>query len=187
MNACMAGFRRRRTPLGSSIFFLAGVLLLLSGCAHVISEQVRLEVDTSLDYRTLAADPQAYAGRMVLLGGTIVQTTPRTGDTEIEVVQKELKSTGEPRMTDVSEGRFLVVVDRFLDPAIYKADRDLTVAGTVQGAAVRRIGETDYRYPVIAAKEIHLWRQPLPPAAPGTPYWYPQWNWWFYQDYRYRR
>ena len=141
---------------------------------HVISEQVRLEVDQTLDYRTLAADPQAQAGRVVLLGGTIVQTTPRAGETEIEVVQKELKSTGEPRLTDASGGRFLVVVDRFLDPAIYKTDRDLTVAGTVQGAAVRRIGETDYRYPVIAAKELHLWRQLMPPPVPVYPYGYPR-------------
>lgn len=187
MNAWTAGFRARRTPLGVSFLFLGGFLLLLNGCAHVISEQLRQQVDTTLDYRTLAADPQAHAGLMVLLGGTIVQTTPRAGETEIEVVQKELKSTGEPRMTDASEGRFLVVVDRFLDPAIYKADRDLTVAGTVQGAAVRRIGETDYRYPVVAAKELHLWRQLMPPPAPVYPYGYPQWNWWFTQDFRYRR
>jgi outer membrane lipoprotein len=161
--------------------FLCGLaVLLLNGCARVISQPVLQQVDETLTYRTLAADPQAYVGKMVLLGGTIVQAVPRTGETEIEVVQKDLDSSGEPRLTDDSAGRFLVVVDRFLDPAIYKAGRDLTVAGRVTGALVRRIGEIDYRYPVVAAMELHLCRpwQPLSPAI--TPY--PYRRWWLYPD-----
>jgi outer membrane lipoprotein len=160
-------------------------MLVASACAHVIPEPVLRQVDKDLDYRTLAADPPRYEGRMVLLGGTIVQTIPRAGETEIEVVQKELDSTGEPRLTDASAGRFLIVVDRFLDPAIYQAGRDLTAAGTVKGAVFRRIGEIDYRYPVIAAVELHLWKPWPPHPAPVYPYGHPYRRWWFYPDYPY--
>lgn len=177
---------RGRRP-GWAAMAAFGAAVVLAACAPVISPQLMQQVDRDLDFGTLAADPQAARGKVVLLGGTIVQAVPRPGETEIEVVQKRLFSSGEPRLTDASQGRFLVVVDRFLDPAIYKPDRDLTVAGTVSGATMRRIGETDYRYPVIAAGEIHLWRQRIPPPAPVYPLGYPQWNWWLYHDYRYRR
>lgn len=158
---------------------MGGAVLLLNACTPVISPQLMDQVDRSLMYNSLASRPDEFKGKIVLLGGTIVQTVPKLGESEIEVVQKDLLSSGEPRLTDKSQGRFLVVVDRFLDPAIYKPERGLTVAGKVQGSAVRRIGEIDYRYPVIAALELHLWREPLPLRAYpyAYPYGYPAYPW----------
>lgn len=168
---------------------LGAAALLLTACTPVISPQLMDQVDRNLTYRSLASRPDEFQGKIALLGGTIVQTVPKPGETEIEVVQKDLLSTGEPRLTDKSEGRFLVVVDRFLDPAIYRPERGITVAGKVQGSVVRRIGEIDYHYPVIAASELHLWRDPLPYPYPyyypyAYPYNYPWW-WWRYPGYPY--
>lgn len=147
------------------------------------------QVDKSLTYAALAADPDAHRGRTVLLGGAIVKTTPKTGETEIEVIQKDLTSGGEPLITDTSAGRFLVVVDRFLDPDIYKPDRRLTVAGEVQGSQVRQLGETDYRYPVLLARDLHLWAVQYPRpvrliwgVGGGYPYGYPSWGWGLYPE-----
>jgi len=130
--------------------------LLLNACAPVISPQLMEQVDRNLTYGSLA------------------------NETEIEVVQKQVSSSGEPYLTDKSEGRYLVVVDRFLDPAIYRSGRDITVAGEVQGSVQRRLGEIDYRYPVIAAVELHLWKEPLsPPAYPyAYPFGYPYYRRW---------
>jgi outer membrane lipoprotein len=167
----------------ASAIFPYWIALLFSACAPVISPQLRQQVNPDLDFRALAADPLAHKGEMVMLGGTIVQTVPRTGETEIEVLQKELSSSGEPRRTDRSEGRFLTVAGRFLDPAIYKPERDLTVAGRVVGSAVRRLGEIDYRYPVVAADELYLW-PPWPPRnAPGYPYTYPHGRWRYHSGF----
>ncbi|HJW31707.1 MAG TPA: Slp family lipoprotein, partial [Saprospiraceae bacterium] len=163
------------------VITLGGAALLLNACTPVISPQLMDQVDRSLTYSSLASRPDESTGKIVLLGGTIVQTVPKPGETEIEVVQKDLLSSGEPRLTDKSEGRFLVVVDRFLDPAIYQPGRGLTVAGKVQSSVVRRIGEIDYRYPVIAGEELHLWRDP--PPYYNVPYAYPigyPWWWWRY-------
>jgi len=169
---------------------LALLMLLAPACAPaVISPAVMQQVDKSLTYAVLAADPEAHKGQTVLWGGTIVKTTPKPGETEIEVVQKDLTSDGEPLVTDKSAGRFLVVVDRFLDPDIYKPDRRLTVAGEVQGSRVRKLGETDYRYPVLLAKDLHLWAVTYPRpvgiiwgVGGGYPYGYPYWGWGFYPD-----
>ena len=154
------------------IALMLGILaLLLNACAPVISPQLMDQVDRDLTYSSLASRPDELRGKTVLLGGTIVQTVPKPKETEIEVVQKQISSSGEPRLTDKSEGRFLAVVDRFLDPAIYRSGRDITVAGEVRGSEVRRLGEIDYRYPVITALELYLWKEPLSPRA--YPYSYP--------------
>jgi len=163
-------------------------VFLFNACMPVISAQLMDRVDRDLTYRSLASRPDESKGKIVLLGGTIVQTLPKPKETEIEVVQKPLSSSGEPYLTDKSEGRYLVIVDRFLDPAIYRPGRDITVAGEVQGSVLRRIGEIDYRYPVIDALELHLWKEPLSPQA--YPYAYPfgypyYWRWRTYPCYPY--
>lgn len=143
-----------------SIIRFASVLLvlaLISACAPAISKQYREQADQSLSFPVLAADPDAYKEKKVILGGVIAQTTTRTGETELEIVQKPLDSANMPETTDRSEGRFLVIVDRFLDPLIYKKDRKITVAGEVVGSEVRKLANLDYRYPVIKSQEIKLW------------------------------
>jgi outer membrane lipoprotein len=156
--------------------FILGYLLLVAGCTPVISRQLMDQVDRNLDYRAIAADPAGTKGKMVLLGGTIVQTVPKPGRTEIDLVQKDLDYWDAPRLTDHSEGRFLVISDRFLDPAIFRQGWDVTVAGEVLEPQTRRIGDLEYHYPVIQAQELRLWR-PGPPVYPypyGGPY-----NWWW--------
>ena len=166
--------RSRWDTVSRSVFtpaIVCTMVFLLNACAPVISPQLMEQVDRNLTYGALASRPDEAKGRIVLLGGTIVQTVPKPNETEIEVVQKQVSSSGEPYLTDKSEGRYLVVVDRFLDPAIYRAGRDITVAGKAQGSVLRRLGEIEYRYPVIAAVELHLWKEPLSPQA--YPYAYP--------------
>lgn len=160
--------------------------VLLNACTPVISPQLMDQVDRDISYSSLASRPDEFKGKIVLLGGTIVQTVPKPKETEIEVVQKQTSSAGEPYLTDKSEGRYLVRVDRFLDPAIYRSGRDITVAGEVQGAEVRRLGEIDYRYPVILASELYLWKRPTAPPAYPYPFGYPAyWRWRPYPGYPY--
>ena len=188
MNTLLQTFRgnlRQSACIGLVLCFL---MPLLNACTPVISPQLMDQVDRDVTYGALAARPDEFKGKVVLLGGTIVQTVPKPSETEIEVVQKQVSSSGEPRLTDKSEGRFLVVVDRFLDPAIYQAGRDLTVAGEVRGSEVRRLGEIDYRYPVIAALEIYLWKEPLSPQSYpyAYPFGYPYYRrGWLYPGYPY--
>jgi outer membrane lipoprotein len=167
---------------------LCSVVILLGACAPVISPQLMEQVDRNMTYGSLSSRPDEAKGKIVLLGGTIVQTVPKPEETEIEVVQKQVSSSGEPYLTDKSEGRYLVVINRFLDPAIYRSGRDITVAGEVQGSALRRLGEIDYRYPVIAALEIYLWKESYSPQVYPYPYpfGYPYYRrGWLYPGYPY--
>lgn len=172
--------------LDGAAWGLSSLMFLLNACTPVISPQLMDQVDRDISYGSLASHPDEFKGKIVLLGGTIVQTVPKPKETEIEVVQKQTSSNGEPYLTDRSEGRYLVRVDRFLDPAIYRSGRDLTVAGEVQGSEVRRLGEIDYRYPVILASELYLWKRPTASPAYPYPYGYPlYWRWRPYPGYPY--
>jgi outer membrane lipoprotein len=142
--------------------FLLLLLTTLAACAPTISKQLQQQADQSLSFPVLAADPDAYKGKIVILGGVIAQTTTKPGQTELEIVQKNLDYFNEPETTDRSEGRFLVIADRFLDPLIYKKDRKITVAGVVTGSEVRKLNEMEYSYPVIKSQELKLWPQPSP-------------------------
>jgi outer membrane lipoprotein len=137
--------------------FVMAAVLLLAGCAHVISKEALQEVDTSISFAQLSKDPAAYMGKTVLLGGDVIETQNLSDKTLIIVLQRPVGSRGEPGAGDVSEGRFIIQTPGFLDPAIYSPGRKLTVAGTVVGKEVRPLGEIEYTYPVIEKRELYLW------------------------------
>lgn len=155
------------------------LLLTLSACAPAISQQLRQQAEPALSFAALSHDPAASKGKIVILGGVIAQTSPKPGQTELEIVQKPLDYFLEPQTTDRSLGRFLVVADHFLDPLIFRKDRKITVAGEVMGGEVRKLAQMDYTYPVIQAKELKLWPLPRPepwsspfPLVWGVPLYY---------------
>ena len=137
--------------------FVMAAVLLLAGCAHVISKGALQEVDTSVSFAQLAKDPEAYQGKTVLVGGDVIETQNLSDKTLVVVLQRPLGRRGEPDAGDVSEGRFIIQAPGFLDPAIYSPGRRLTVAGTVVGKEVRPLGEIEYTYPIIEERELYLW------------------------------
>jgi outer membrane lipoprotein len=139
------------------LVLVIAAVLLLAGCAHVISRGVLQEVDTSVSFVQLSKDPEAYQGKTVLLGGDVIETQNLSDKTLVVVLQRPLDRRGEPSAGDVSEGRFIITTPGFLDPAIYGSGRKITVAGTVVGKEVRPLGEIKYTYPIIEKRELYLW------------------------------
>lgn len=133
------------------------VVLLLAGCAHVISKEVLQDVDASLTFAQISKDPEANRGKTVLFGGDIIETQNLPDKTLVVVLQRPLGTRGEPGSGDVSEGRFIIQTPEFFDPAIYGPGRKITVAGTVVGKELRPLGEITYAYPVIEKRELYLW------------------------------
>jgi outer membrane lipoprotein len=96
---------------------------------------------------------------VVRLGGVIIATENRQEETVFEVLEKPLTRSGRPQSGDVSGGRFVVVFSRFLDKAIYRPNRPVTVIGEVIGTKTAPIGELTYTYPLLSGKEIRLCEQ----------------------------
>jgi outer membrane lipoprotein len=132
------------------------ILFIMNGCAHVVSQGMREQVDKEITPAALFKTPEQYTGKTVLLGGTIISAKNTDQGTYVEVLQKPLDYRGRPEDTDISYGRFIIYHQEYLDTAIYSTGKDITAAGTLLGTMLRPLGEIQYPYLLIMAKEIHL-------------------------------
>jgi outer membrane lipoprotein len=153
------------------------LLLLCAACAPTISRQFRNEAATSPSFQDLVAHPEEYQGRVVILGGYIIELQNEPGGSVVTLLQAPLGIENKPKSRDLSEGRFVVTTDRFLDPEVYVQDRQLTVGGRISGVREQSVRGMTYRYPVIKAQEIHLWPKDVyqgpPPDYPFYDPWHP--------------
>lgn len=162
--------------------FALGVTLPLTlvGCASVIPDDFQAGADRTLTLTDAWTRPEASRGRTMVLGGEILQVTPKPSGTEVEVLERPLGRQDRPEETDKSRGRFIVVMDGFLDPAIYGPGREVTVVGDVEGVTARPIGEVTYTFPLLRGRYLHLW--PKRQRAAYSPVWHDSlWadRWWY--------
>lgn len=136
---------------------LALVTFLLSGCTSAISHKALHEVDQTVIFEELVENPEDHKGKIVLLGGNIIETNNFFDRTMVVVLQRPLGFGNKPETDGVSKGRFIVCTPDFLDPAIYHHKRKITIMGTVIGRELHPLGKTMYNYPVIKEKEHYLW------------------------------
>jgi len=162
--------RRSHLPLAFAL-----LVLVLAGCASVPAP---LQGQYSqMTPRDVVASQQR--GMQVRWGGRIVAVDPLPDRTCFEVVSTGLDASGRPRWAaDATGGRFIACRAGFYDPAIFQPDRELTVIGSVDDFRDQRIGEYEYRFPVVHAAVVYLWPvreridviQQVPPPVP----------WWWY-------
>ncbi len=137
--------------------------LWVAGCAPPFSRQALDQVDRSITFGELQSDPARYDGKWVMLAGVIVSTKNAKEGTFIEVLEKPMSRRGKPLETDATGGRFIISSEQFLDSAVYHPGRMITVVGVVAGQKVQPLGEIEYRYPVVTARELRMWE---PGAGP---------------------
>lgn len=174
---------KKRTISG---ILIACAFLLSSGCA-VLSKELRREAEKDLSFSEILSNPEAHEGKVVIVGGVVVESKNTQDGTLLEVLQKPLDMANEPRDVDQSGGRFLAVYDGYLDTEIYEKGRNVTIGGVVLGKRTKPLGEIQYTYPVIGVRELHLWpemsrERVYPYSYWDYPYWgYPYWGypWWY--------
>jgi outer membrane lipoprotein len=150
------------------------------GCAYPISKQLRQEASKEVTFPMVLQNPTAYVGVIVLWGGEIIETASVRGGSEIIVLETPLDYQEMPESERYSRGRFIAKSSKFLDPAIYKKEERITLAGEIIGKQARPLGDTEYTYPVVMIKQLHLWRKKRPYPLPyyrWAPYWYGPYGW----------
>ena len=135
---------------------------LLCGCGSVISKEIRGRVNSDIAFKELIRQPELYKGETVIFSGEIIECVNAPDGTRLIILQLPVDQLERPIVGDKSEGRFIAFDKQYLDPAIYQPGRLVTAAGVVDDPITRSIGEINYKYPVIKAEQIHLWR-PVPP------------------------
>lgn len=167
--------------------FLPALLLLVTGCASVISKDVLKQAKLGVTVPMVQADPKAYTGRKVVWGGLIVSTENLEDKTIIEVFQTRLDFTQSPTREPLgSGGRFIIVVEGYADPLIYREKKGIATAGVITGVETKKIGKMDYAYPVLKSLELHLFDMeatayppPYYPYPMYQPYYWPYYPWWY--------
>lgn len=167
---------------------------LVTGCAHVFSDQANRLVDSSITFEQLKKAPKSYVGKTVKVGGIIVTTRNSKEGSQIEVVQFGLGKDDVPEESHPSGGRFLAVTPEYLDNMVYKVGLPVAIIGEVQGEKTMPLDKIEYNYPVVSITESHVWgatetyRDRCPYPYYYDPLYYPWWygHYW-YPGPRYRR
>ena len=154
------------------VFFVLGGF---TGCAPALSKQLREESGKPIPFEALLRRTADYKGRIVIVGGYILETLNEPEGSWLTVLQSPLDSQNRPESSDLSQGRFLVWSTEFLDPVVYSQERKITVGGQVIGSQQRKLGNLTYQYPVVEAKEIHLWAKEGEFTGPFYDPWYYPW------------
>jgi outer membrane lipoprotein len=152
---------------------ILSLLSWLTGCAHVISSEMRGAARKDLPFSAVLANPRAYEGVVVIWGGQVIDTLNEEGLTLIKVLQIPLDYAEMPEDEEGSQGRFIARVDGYADPEVYRKGRMLTLAGKIAGKKIEPLGSMEYVYPLVDVKEIHLWKQYYGPYGGASP---PYWN-----------
>lgn len=168
------------------------LVMLSAACGPTfVPKATRDLINQDIVLTQVVQNPDAYKGQIVLWGGIIVKTINKKKGSLIEIVQLPLDSSGRPKDVDKTQGRFIVAIKEFMDPAIYAQGRDISVAGEVAGVEDLPIGELKYTYALLRAKTIKLWPKrpvnvkldsmpyPYYPGVAPNMYWYTApYRWW---------
>lgn len=171
--------------------FLLAVALLVSACASNIPPEIETPVAGSPSVDQVRNNLEAYKMKKVRWGGTILETVNKQDASWLKIIALPLHENGEPRDTDQSTGRFIGLVDTFLEPKLFTADRRITITGHVLRYETLKVGEFSYDYPVIQVEHYYLWPIKVEPQYNDyPPYWwhdpfYP-WPYPYYPRYPHR-
>lgn len=165
---------------------LIGMVFVLSACAPVLNRQLMKEGVRDVPLSAVRETPEAYTGKLFILGGIIIETKHTEGGSRIEALAVPVNRLGYLRdEVRARDGRFLALFPAergFLDPLIYKKGRQVTLAGEFLELRKEKLDEIDYTYPVFEIRQIYLWEE-YPDRyyyAPSYyyypyPYWYDPW------------
>ena len=155
--------------------------VFLAACS-VISKDIRSEALPPMPFQTLLQHADEYSGKMVILGGYIIDVQNLNVQTIMKVLQVPLKFGEEPDVNTKSQGRFIVDYNGFLDPEIYTKNSAITVAGAINGTIVEDVGDQPLTYLKIQGREVYLWPgyEKNPRYFPPYPYYWYWPGYWYY-------
>jgi outer membrane lipoprotein len=132
-------------------------MLFFTVSCSVMSRQVRKEAEPAVAFKALMKEAHSYVGRTVIVGGYILAIEKLADKVIILTLQAPLGFRNEPKSSDKSQGRFIVLHKGFLDPAVYRKDRKITVAGNIVGLTTADDERCPNKCLNIEGREIHLW------------------------------
>ena len=171
------------------MFRLWLLLFLWPSAVHAASPvptELYAEVDHALRPGVVLADPVAYRGRTLLLGGMVVRTVSEAAGVTVEIDGYRLDDNDRPAAPEQAQWR-IAAAGSGLDGARLQPGRLVTLVGRVAGA-------TGSALPRMEVLFIHAWptaaeeaaaREPAyPPGYWCDPWWHDPWcDPWYWGPY----
>jgi outer membrane lipoprotein len=142
-------------------------ILVLSACSN-LPPAIEDPPLYDLSYSEATQNITHYKDAPVRWGGVVIDVENEQNFSLVQILYYPLNYYGRPQLDKTNKGRFLIKSAEFLDPAVYKKDTEITVAGILKGDIERLVGNKTLRVPLISPTVIHLW----PAYVPGNYYGY---------------
>jgi outer membrane lipoprotein len=153
--------------MNSSIraFVLAPLLLFCaSACAQrdVIPQRLEDRLDRDLRFAEVQRQPDAYRGKLMLVGGKVMSVKPVKDGTRIELLEMPLSPDLLPDVTRQGANSRFVVMDldkKISDPAVLENNELITIVGEVLGSDIVTIDEHTQQVPKFAIRHVTVWER----------------------------
>lgn len=147
---------RNRLVRRMSQLFLPASLLLLAACAPapIYKNTAGAVVATP---QQVAQAPERFSNGSVIWGGRIVQVNNFSDHSEVELLAYPLDSSQRPKANDSGNGRFIAVMQGYVEPIDYPPGALITVSGQLNGSRAGKVGQANYVFPLIRVAQAHVW------------------------------
>lgn len=159
--------------------FLLCLAALFAGCStpykNTLPPALAEHIEHSLTFPQIKESPESFKGKLVILGGQVLEAKRLQDSTRLIILQLPLIKDQEPttELTQ-SQGRFIAEHQEFLDPATVPPGTRITLVGELSGSVSRSLDETVYAYPTLIIKHFKVWpAYPLNYDRYGAYYRYP--------------
>ena len=98
-------------------------------------------------------------GENFIWGGEILEITNLKNTTELTVLSYPLDKNRQPRVDDISIGRFIAVYSGFLEPTDYRTGRLISITGNLIDIRAGKVANADYKFPVLSIDDLSLHRR----------------------------
>jgi len=166
------------------IIYTFGFLLIVSlqACSTRVPPEIKQAPLSKITVKQVREQPDSFTSQSVRWGGIIVETLNKNKSSHVSIVALPLSKGGKPQSSDQSAGRFIAIVDEFLEPLLYCKGRRITVTGNILRTEVQKVGEFPYEYPVVSVDDYYLWPEEKDPEQIiYSPYWH--YGPWFNHDF----
>jgi outer membrane lipoprotein len=143
------------------VLLAIATMLHWAGCSSsaVIPDSLEPQIDKNLTFDQVVESPDSYRGRTFVVGGEVLGARRQKDGTQLEILQLPLDSDYRPvGQRTQSKGRLLALDPLSSDPATLPDGTPVTMVAEVTGVKTDKLDESEYRYPTLSVKHLHVWQ-----------------------------
>ncbi len=165
------------------------LIVTMSACSSHIPAVIQQPIEGAPAIGEVRDKADVYIAQRVRWGGVILDTENKPDNSSLTIVAFPLNDDGEPQVSDHSSGRFIAIVDEFLEPLVFSREREITVIGKLLETQTLDVGEFAYDYPMIEVEHYYIWPVKEDPVYDDYPpyWWYDPWYPYPYYHYPHHR